>query len=142
MNERIDLIDNLRRLASALPREASPRVEQKLIAAFRERQPRKIPAWVFAAAACAVLALALALAHKPLRPAKALDVYLPSGFVALPYSQSGVPMESAVVIRVRIRPAELSSMGVAVPAAASTARLQADVLVGQDGVARAVRLVE
>jgi len=142
MNEQIELIDNLRRLASALPREASPAVEQKLMTAFRERRPRKIAVWAYAAAACAVLAAALVLTHKPARPPRTLDVYLPSGFVALPYSQSGVPMESAIVIRVRIRPAELSSMGVAVPAAASTAKVQADVLVGQDGVARAVRLVE
>jgi len=143
MNEEIDLIDKMRQLASALPREASPQVKERVAAAFRARHPRKAPVWFYAAAAVALLALGLSFIHKrqPASPPAAV-VYNAPGFIALPYSQSGVPTESVVVIRVQVTPSQLSSMGVAVPAAASTARLQADVLVGQDGVARAVRLVE
>jgi len=142
MNEDIDLIDKMRRLASALPREASPRVEQRLSAAFRTRHPRKGPSWIYAAAACVLLLLGLSLIYKRQSVRPADFVYNASGFVALPYSQSGVPVESLVVIRVAVTPSQLSSMGVAVPAVASSARVKADVLVGQDGVARAVRLVE
>ncbi len=64
------------------------------------------------------------------------------GFIALPYSQSGVPIESIVILRVRLRPADLVPMGVAVPAAASPAEITADLLVGQDGVPRAIRFVQ
>jgi len=143
MNEDIDLIDKLRRLASALPREASPEVAERLSAAFRVRHPRKAPIWIYAAAAGVLVLLGLSFLHKRQTVRQPADfVYNASGFIALPYSQSGVPIESVVVIRVQITPSELSSMGVAVPAAASTARVKADVLVGQDGVARAVRLVE
>ena len=140
MSEDTDLIDSLRRLASVLPREASPLVEQQITAAFRSRHPRKRRIWVYAAVA-AVLVLGLTVLRQHFAAGRDYVVYA-SGFVALPYAQSGVPMESVVVIRVQMRASELSSMGVAVPAAASTARLTADVLVGQDGVARAVRLVE
>jgi hypothetical protein len=141
MNEYVDLIDRMRQLASAVPREASPQVQQNLSAAFRARQRRKVPVWVYAAAAAALaFGFTLVRKHPVARPVD--YVYSAPGFVALPYSQSGVPLESAVVMRVEMRSSELSSMGVAVPAAASTARLQADILVGQDGIARAVRLVE
>jgi hypothetical protein len=141
MNEEIDLTNNLRRLASTLPREASPRVEQNLAAVFRARHPRKIRLWISAATA-AVLLLSLTLLRKHPPPRQDYVVYNVAGFVALPYAQSGVPLESVVVIRVQMRPAELSSIGVAVPATASTAQFTADLLVGQDGVARAIRLVE
>jgi hypothetical protein len=143
MNDEIDLIDKMRRLASALPHEANPRIEQRVSAAFRARHPRKAPIWLYAAAACVLLLLALSFIYtRRNTPPRADFIYNASGFVALPYSQSGVPVESLVVIRVAVTPSQLSSMGVAVPAAASTARVKADVLVGQDGVARAVRLVQ
>jgi hypothetical protein len=134
------LMDSIRRLAAGQPRYASPRVEEKLVSAFRAQQPRKVTRWLYAAAACVVLAIGTRFMHRHRAPA--VYVYDAPGFVALPYAQSGVPLESVVVIRVEMRPSELSSMGVAVPAAASTAKLTADFLVGQDGVARAVRLVE
>jgi len=141
VNHDLDLTDQLRRLAAVLPREASPQVEQKIAAVFRARHPRSSRLWIYlAAAAVLVLAIALGLKRSAVRPAE--YVYSAPGFVALPYAESGVPLESVVVIRVRMRPAELSSMGVAVPAAAETAQFTADLLVGQDGVARAVRLVE
>ena len=142
MNEEIDLIDKMRKLASALPREASPQVKERLASAYRARHPRKAPIWIYAAAAVVLLALGLSFHKRHPASPPADFVYNAQGFVALPYSQSGVPLESMAVIRVQITPSALSSMGVAVPAAASTARVKADVLVGQDGVARAVRLAE
>ena len=142
MKEDLEFIDKMRQLASALPRAASPRVEQRLAAAFRARHPRKAPLWIYAAAACVLLLLGLSFVHKRQTGPPADFVYNAPGFIALPYSQSGVPLESLVVIRVAVTPAQLSSLGVAVPAAASTAGVEADVLVGQDGVARAVRLVK
>ncbi len=143
MNEDIDLINKLRQLATALPREAGPHVAERLSAAFRARHPRKTPIWIYAAAACVLVLLGLSFIYqRRTAPAPHDFVYNASGFIALPYSQSGVPLESVVVIRVQITPSQLSSMGVAVPAAASTAKVKADVLVGQDGVARAVRLAE
>ena len=135
-------MNQLRRLAQSEPRDAGPQVERDLIAAFRERQPRKLPIWIYAAVAAASLAVVLSFIFFHKRPVPVVYAYEAPGFVALPYAQSGVPLESVVVVRVEIPSSELSSMGVAVPAAASSARLTADLLVGQDGVARAVRLVQ
>jgi hypothetical protein len=143
MNDDMDLTDSLRRLAAVQPCEAGPKVEQRLLAAVRARRSRKIRAWIYMAAAavlCLVLGIRFALIDR--RSRSVVYAYQVPGFVALPYAQSGVPLETVVVVRVRMRPAELSSMGVAVPAAAPTAQVTADLLVGQDGVARAVRLVQ
>ena len=144
MNEEIDLIDKMRRLASVVPHEARPGVERSLCAAFRARQPRRTNhLWMYAVAACALLLLGLSFVYqRKVTRRHSNFIYTAPGFIALPYSQSGVPLESAVVIRVAVTRSELASMGVAVPASASTARVNADVLVGQDGVARAVRFVE
>ena len=96
---------------------------------------------MYSAAAAAVLLLTLALLPKhSIKPQN--DIYLAPDFIALPYSQSAVPLESVVVMRVQMRPTDLISLGVAVPAAASSAKITADILVGQDGVPRAVRLIQ
>ena len=63
------------------------------------------------------------------------------GFVALPYAQSGVPFDDAVVVRVRVRESEWEEMGVPSTMQISATRVNADVLLGQDGVPRAIRLV-
>ena len=57
------------------------------------------------------------------------------GAAALP------PMESGSLVRMDVPVAMLSSMGIAPPANLVT-RVRADVIVGQDGLARAVRLVD
>ncbi len=62
--------------------------------------------------------------------------------MALPYAQSGVPLEDEIVMRVSIRESELESMGIPSASRNPNRQVNADVLVGQDGVARAVRLVE
>jgi hypothetical protein len=65
-----------------------------------------------------------------------------AGFVSLPYAESGVPMEDAIIVRLRLRASELGRLGVPVGVPATNGSISADLLVGQDGVARAVRLVE
>ena len=146
MNNNIDLLDNLRRLASAQPREASLHVEQKLISAFRiQHPPRRTRTWLWAALTAAAFILVAFAAFQKFRaatPARFEYVYSAPGFVPLPYAQSGVPLESVVVMRVQMRPSEFSSLGVTAPAAAGSAKITADLLVGQDGVPRAVRFVQ
>lgn len=142
MNHDLDLMDGLRRLAAQEPREASAVIEQKLAAAFRARHPLRSKVWIYAAAAAALILLSLPMLRKQPVVQTPNVVYSAPGFVELPYAQSGVPLESIVVIRRRMRPAELSSLGVAVPAAALPAGITADILVGQDGVPRAVRFVQ
>jgi hypothetical protein len=141
LNDDMDLVNLLRRLSSESPRDASPPVEQTITAAFRVLHPRKKPrTWLYAAAAAAILLLSLTLLRQ--HASTSGNVYSAPGFVALPYSQSGVPLEYVVVVRVELRPSELNALGIPSPVASSPAKLTADLMLGQDGIPRAFRFIQ
>lgn len=142
MSKDIQLADEMRQLAAVLPSEAGTKVKDDLVAAFRARRRRRKSVWICMAAAVIAGALVIVGFNTLRKRAVVADtIYSAPGFVALPYSQSGVPLESAVVIRVQMRSSELSAIGIAVPAEPFTAKFKADFLIGQDGVPRAVRFV-
>jgi len=95
-------------------------------------------------AACLLLGIAWVLRHsQPLQPIPAAtesSANTTGAFVALPYGQSDVPLEQAVIVRVKLQPSEWSALGVPIASLRANA-ISADLLIGQDGVARAVRLV-
>jgi len=64
------------------------------------------------------------------------------GFVPLPYADTYGPLEAGEIVRVRLGSAALESLGFPVTGADTGQQVLADVLVGQDGLPRAVRLVE
>ncbi len=142
-----DLRDSLRALAEATPRTAGPSVQHALLTRFRQRRDNKRRrAYIAGIAASVAIAVGsyLALSHngagiRSVRPAATDQL---SGFITLPYAQSGVPLEQPVIVRLDIPVSELGLMGLAVAPAGAKDNVRADVLVGQDGVARAVRLVE
>lgn len=143
MDER-ELLNDLRELARGGPREASPVVEVRLRAAYRARHRRINTKWIaVAAAALLVLLSGFYLGRRTAPPIVNEERYNAlTGFVELPYAQSGVPLEDAVVMRVNIKESELESMGIPSVARNPGRRIKADLLVGQDGMARAIRLVE
>jgi hypothetical protein len=61
-------------------------------------------------------------------------------FVLLPYGQNDVPLEHPVIVRIQVPEAELSGFGVPLPALPKGVTVEADLLIGQDGIARAVRV--
>lgn len=61
------------------------------------------------------------------------------GFIKLPFALPPAPGETFGIVRTQLDPAQLVRMGVRVDPG-WTGTLQADVLVGQDGLAQAVRL--
>jgi hypothetical protein len=71
------------------------------------------------------------------RPAKAA-----LSFYALPSASELPPVENAMVVRVQLPMSSLRLMGLLVSEESSAERIQADVLVGQDGLARGVRFVQ
>jgi hypothetical protein len=174
-----ELLDGLRALALAEPREASLRVEQKLVANFRIRaQRRRRARWGYSAAAFAAVAALLAIllwtpaanAHKsaPIAVRGAIpstpDTQIPAAspavsepqvrfavvrtedlsasFYPLPEAEALPPLETSMVVRVEMPVSSLRLMGVPVEEDLSAGPLQADVLLGQDGLARGVRLVQ
>lgn len=73
------------------------------------------------------------------RPAP--QVVRPAGFVALP-GTAGLPeFESGTIVRLELSLASLPSYGVDITRAGADRPVEADVLVGQDGRPRAIRLV-
>lgn len=65
----------------------------------------------------------------------------PSEFVMVPGAATLPSMESGSLVRVDVPVAELPSLGLMPPASNRSASVQADLIVGQDGLPRAVRLV-
>jgi len=146
MNNSLDLQRALRHLAETLPRDAAPETEQHVLDAFRARKTRRLRTirYLAASVACLVLASALFLLqhsrHRSHPTATDLTARATSSFIALPYGQSDVPLEQAVIVRVKLQPSEWAAFGA--PGAPPRANaISADLLIGQDGVARAVRLV-
>jgi hypothetical protein len=62
-------------------------------------------------------------------------------FLSLDYSEHPAPMESGQVIRVQMPRAALAKYGLPVDVERADAPIKADLLVGEDGFARAIRFV-
>jgi hypothetical protein len=147
MSEEDQLKDQFRVLARAVRQHASPALEDRLRAAFRTRVNQRRWKYVARVAAMAVIAAGLYLAwvHKrgsEQESAVSAPAHHRSGFIALPYAQSDVPLEQPVIVRVQVPVSQLSGMGIPFAHVAAEEKVNADLLVGQDGVARAVRLVD
>jgi hypothetical protein len=139
-----ELKQRLRELAEAAPQAASVESEQRLREIFRARQRRR-RAWKYLTAVAASLVIGgasyvLWQGHERKMAATESSYVSPPGFLALPYAQSDVPLEHAVVVRVNMPPSEASALGVPFDPGARK-RISADLLIGQDGMARAVRFV-
>jgi len=147
MSEERDLKRLLQKLAAEAPSGASPSAEAQLLAAFRKQRVRRRQHRLLYWTAAACLAMALGFASWRLHRAGSYvqplnqNASTTSGFIPLPYSQSDVPIEQAVIVRVDLPASAWGTLNVptAAPAAARTVR--ADLLIGQDGMARAVRVI-
>jgi hypothetical protein len=160
-----DLADALRRLnAAADVPPIDPAREAALMAAFDAARgtsplPRRRDGWylaAFAAAAAVLIAAGLPSAltgrHTPPPPGgftathtppSTGDVQLepPSDFIIVP-GAAGLPrMESGTLVRMDLPVSMLPSLGVTPPAAGRATVVTADLIVAQDGLPRAVRLV-
>jgi hypothetical protein len=62
-------------------------------------------------------------------------------YIPLTYLADATAVESGMVLRVELPPSALIAMGLPAPADQTDSRVKADVVVGDDGVARAVRFV-
>ena len=101
-------------------------------------RPSAAPQVVGTEVAAAVPATRLARsARRPVPPAPVR----PTGFVPIP-AAAGLPdFESGEIVRMGIAVTSLPNYGLEIPDDPPDARVQADFLVGQDGQARAIRLV-
>ena len=160
----------MRRLSQDWKRvEAPPRVETSLRAAFRMQKAARPPempphtVWMplFAGLAVALLvALGLLLVRdRPsavprhtsttavqlaaATPGEVMDEDTPDsdGFIPLPNAESIAPDENVNVVRVEVPRSAMLAVGLPVSADQSTDLVEADIKMGSDGLARAVRFV-
>jgi hypothetical protein len=127
--------------------EAPASVEGAVSAEFdRVRRSRRVRVWVSSAAAAAACVAGLWMgvsrpAVKPLEPAAPTEAEAERPFVPIPYVLPPAPDERVEVVRMRVPVAALIAAGLPLEIADPGAQVEADVLVGQDGRPRAVRLV-
>jgi hypothetical protein len=156
--------DAIRRLkAAAVVPPVDPAREAVLLAAFdaAHREGAVVPVkrrdqWFLAAfAAAAVIVIAVGIEFRRsgpigqhggagtasgVLPAREIRLAPPNDFVIVPTAVGLPPMESGTLVRVNLPVAELPSLGVA-PPAGPAATVTADLIVAQDGLPRAVRVV-
>lgn len=137
----------------AFARHSSEARGQELMRQFvSTRQPPARAGWVWTLAAAAVLLLAITVVREiGRRPAVAVvqnvaqvaDAAVDSeeGFIAVPYVPPLATGELVRLVHTQLYPAALASLGVNVDPAWTT-ELPADLLIGQDGFPRAVRVTD
>lgn len=76
------------------------------------------------------------------RSTKAVAASESGDFVRLPFTDDLRPEEATEIVRVQLSPESLASMGVPVTGELDGGEIKADVLVGMDGTARAIRLLD
>jgi hypothetical protein len=149
--------------------EAPEHVELGLVAAFRSQSRRArgadrhkwwIPAlsWATAAGVLIVAAMFLMHPHRPLPAHRSApgtvemasvtdstDAYAADeddGFIPLPNARRLDPNEDVNVVRVEVPRSAMLSVGLAVSADRVSELVEADVVLGADGLARAIRFVD
>ena len=163
-----ELAAGLRRMAEDFGEMRAPaRVEARLLRAFRAQSGIAIPKernrWLlplcWAAAATLLLAAAALFLgggsqpapHRQMaavsEPVYAADVdasaeAVPDGFIPLPNAERIGPNDDVNLVRVEVPRSTMVELGVAVSADRGSDRVEADVLLGSDGLARAVRFME
>lgn len=130
---------------SAALTESEPAGQRRaLVAAMEQRaaaRPRKTYA-ILAAAASVILVAGIVItdAPRPRPPAPAAAV-APEAFIALPYSDDSLSSEGAVVLQVEVPRSAAAMAGMPVNYASGETRVKAEVVVGADGLARAIRFL-
>ena len=149
----------LRRLRSGIDvPPLDPGRERALLAAFdahwaRPRRRAGRRAWTIATAASIAIALALdwlvlkraapssGVASNPVVDTAGDPVVDTAGFVPWPGAHTWPPFESGGLVRIDLPASALPALGLLPPPSAGGV-VQADIVVAQDGFARAVRLVQ
>lgn len=142
-----DALATLRDTAPVPP--VDPAREQALFEAFEAHHARPRPSarratWVWAAAA-ASMTITLGLGRIGIREAPSVETTPDApvdlaGFVPWPGAYALPPLESGELRRVDLPRAALPTLGLVAPVSAA-AVVPAEVVIGQDGLARLVRLV-
>ena len=149
--EERELLEGLHALGSDGPRQPRMEVEARLLAEFRHRSRlRRARVWISGASVGAIAAVVGVLLWSGVVTPKHLAISQDQAvledesaadFYPLPDADSLPPVESAMVVRVQLPMASLELIGFPISQDRADS-VEAEVLLGQDGLARGVRLVE
>jgi hypothetical protein len=134
-NEEI-LRRGLKALAASETSGPSPGLEAALLKQLRKK-PGRVFSWPLALealAAAAVIAIAISGSRAP--------APVDTGFIPVPFVEPIGPTETAQVVRVRMPVGALAKWGMPVRGVNLNQSIDADVVLGEDGLARAVRFVQ
>jgi hypothetical protein len=168
--QRLDMHEHLRTGLRAMAGEwkriqAPPPVEERLLAAFRAQagtlppsKVRRMPGLAWAAALAATLAIGVIVMRDRRQPTHlataqnlesaalestyGLEGAADDGFVPLPGAAQLPPAEDVDLVRVELPRSAMRQIGIEVSPERASEKIQADVMVGADGLARSVRFVE
>ena len=96
---------------------------------------------MLATAAAVLLAVGLSFPRKPPAAIPSLPSAATGAFIALPYSDENLSPEGAVVLQVEIPRSALLLAGLPAAGRGAGDRVKAEVVVGADGLARAIRFL-
>jgi hypothetical protein len=146
------LREGLRALAGRSREDvASPTVEAAVLARMVSHNPGAVAArrtsapstrWFSLAAAAVLMAASVAGSWLASRAEpRSGAVIRPAGFVEIPGASALPPIESGSIIRLALPVGALPQYGLPVPGDVISGHVNAELLVAQDGVPRAIRLV-
>ena len=128
-----------RETASAAP---STQVERNLVAAFHARHARRN--WPYGAIAASLVLLAAStwLVRYPGPPVTARRAEVVTDFISVAGADPSEPVDSPILVRVTLPRAALVKFGLPMNQERSSEFVKADVVLGNDGLARAIRFVQ
>ena len=133
-------VEFTRRIALAVAIAAS-----LLAVAWPSRKPVEKPQPKVAAMASQIQPVPVAIHPLPVthkrKPKHAAPADIEQQFVRIPYSMPLAPYERAEVVRMEMPVSALAAAGIHISTPDTSARAQADLVIGEDGMARAVRLI-
>ena len=146
-DSQVKLASLLRELGASAYGPMPGTIENRLRQACRQKRLRRRRLAGVVIGIAASLLLALGWEYRVMRQPPAVEAPMMqsenyTGFLALPYAQSDVPMEQAFIVRVSLQPSEIAGLGLPSSWRVGTRRRRAELLIGQDGIARAVRFTE
>lgn len=142
LDDRVKLQKLLRVVAVSASEPVSEAIERRLREACRARAAGRRRSIMIAACIAACLLLALGWQWRLTKVQRTPADTEFAGFMALPYAQSDVPIEQMVIVRVDLDDAGLRGLGLPQSSFSGRKRRRADLLIGQDGMARAVRFAQ
>ena len=123
---------------------AALRTSPKTVAMRASTSRSPVGGLVLAAAAAVLLAVAIQgpVAGPPKSGTPARSTGPGNSFIALPYSDENLTAEGAVVLQVEVPRSALMLAGVPASESRVSGRVKAEVVVGPDGLARAIRFLD